>query len=349
MRLTLWAWIVLCSVCMSGMLWFASNKTIVIADVSREQAGLSVGPERGGPEKIEIELNLQHDFDSPGSFCIPLPKGIKPENVVMENRCMTRELLIRVQGGNVDFYRGNGIYGDTGAIREGLCEELDTGVLLTLRMDSVQEYRSTMEGSILTIVCSDPHEWYDFLVVLDPAGGGDAGTAVYGMEEAGLALEVAKQVQQEFDLPDVRLYLTRTDEADVTSAQRTEFAEEVGADLYIRIGAAEATDHPDAYGIQGIYNDAYFIPGFGNADLADMITREVTIAASNRAVGLTPADEGSILYGISVPAMELSMGYLTNAREKALLEQEAYREKLAAGIIKGIGDACGRLKELEGE
>lgn len=347
MRLTLWLWIALSVVCMSVMLWFAANKAVVIADMTPEQIGLSLGAERAQDAGTGIGLLLQHKEGSPDSFRIPLPKGVKPENIVMENRCADRELWIYIQDKNADFYRKNKITGDTDRILEGRCERWDLGIALVFRMDGVQEYRSTMDGSELTIACIDPHELYDFLVVLDPAGGGgETGAAVGGMSEKDLTLEIAKQVQKNFNRSDVRLYLTRTDDVEVSPQQRAALAEDAGADLYIRICAGYASDAPDIYGIQGRYNDEYFIPGFGNAELADTVTRDVTIAASNRAVGLAPADGDSVLYGLGIPAMELYVGYLTNAREEALLEQEAYRERLALGIIKGIGDACGRLKEL---
>lgn len=347
MRLTLWLWVTLCSVCMSVMLWFGANKTIVIADMSQE-AGLSVDAEHSGDADKGSKLALQHTYNMPDSFCVPLPKGIKPENVVMENRYMSRELWVYVQGVEEDFYQENKIYGDTSGILEGYSKEWESGLLLTLEMEDVLEYHSTMEGNVLTIACSDPHDLYDFLVVLDPMGGGsDAGITGYGISEKELALEVARQVQRNFDMPNVRLYLTRTEDVDVSPEQRVALAEAIRADLYIRIGVGADGNAPDAYGIQGCYNGEYFIPGFGNAELADIVTKDVTIASSNRAVGLVPADEDSILRGIGVPAMELSMGYLSNPQEEALLQQEAYQGKLASGILNGIREACERLEQRD--
>lgn len=350
MRLTFWLWIALSAVCMSVMLRFAADKTIVIPDMSAEQTGLSGDVEQSRSPDTGQELILQHTDDASDSFCIPLPKGVKPEDVVMENRCMTRELWIYIQDGSAGFYRKNKITGDMAHVLEGRCQDWDSGIVLIFKMDGVWECRSTMDGNKLTIACIAPHELYDFLVVLDPAGGGgESGAAGSSITEKELALEVAKQVQKDFNLPGVKLYLTRTDDTEVSPQQRAALVEDVGADLYIRICAGYASDATDTYGIQGRYNDTYFIPGFGNAELADTITRDVTIASSNRAVGLVPARGDSILSGIEIPAMELSVGYLTNAQEEALLEQAAYREKLAAGIIKGIQDACGQMEKFRDE
>ena len=121
--------------------------------------------------------------------------------------------------------------------------------------------------------------------------------------------------------------------------------QEAGADLYIRIGAAENAAEENVYGIQCYYNDEYFIPGFGNVELADIVTRAVTIASSNRALGLIPADEDSILKEIDIPAVQLSAGYLSNDRERNLLQQEAYLEKVAEGILNAIGESCQKLAD----
>lgn len=350
MRISLCLWTVLCGVCMSVMLWYASDKTIVIADVSQEQAGLSVDASQTGHGEQDTELTLLRNYGMTDSFCVPLPEGIRPEHVSMENRYMDRELWIYMQIDAEDFYRDNALYGDISPILEGCSEAREDGILLKLEMAEVLEYRSTLEGNVLTIACSHPHELYDFLVVLDPMGGGDeTGLDSYGISEKALALEVARQVQRSFSMSNVRLYLTRTEDVEVSEQARLELAEMVGADLYIRIGAQADTENPDVYGVQGRYNDEYFMPGFGNAELADIVTRQVTIASSNRAVGISPAAEDSILQSIQVPAMELLLGYMTNPQEETLLEQEFYRQKLADGILSAVSEACERLERLREE
>ena len=348
MRLSLCLWVTLCGICMSVMLWYASGKTVVIADMSQDRTGLSVEGDQSGDGKQQGALTLVRTYDMSGSFCVPIPRGVKPEQVVMENRYMDRELWIHIQSEEVDFYSQNNIYGDVSYILEGHSELLESKLLLKLKMQDVMEYRSTLEGNVLTIACGDPHELYDYLVVLDPMGGGsETGIDGYGITEKELALEVTRQVQRNFSMSNVRLYVTRSEDVDVSSESRANLAEAVRADLYIRIGVMADETNPEAYGIQGTYNWEYFIPEFGNADLADIVTREVTISCSNRAVGLVAADENSILNNIGVPAVELSVGYLSNPQEKALLEQEAYRSKLAAGIINAIKEACEKLAQLD--
>lgn len=348
MGLSLCLWVMLCGICMSVMLWYAAGKTVVIADMSQDKTGLSVEGDQTGDGKQQGALTLVRTYDTLGNFYVPIPRGVKPEQVVMENRYMDRELWIHIKSEEIDFYSENDVYGDVRHILEGYSEVRESGLLLRLKMEGVMEYRSTLEGNMLTIAFSDPHELYDYLIVLDPLGGGsEAGIDGYGISEKELALEVTRQVQRNFSMSNVRLYVTRSEDVDVSSESRISLAEAVCADMYIRIGAMVDETDAEAYGIQGTYNGEYFIPGFGNAELADIVTKEVTIACSNRAVGLVPANEDSVLNSVDVPAVKLSVGYLSNPQEEALLEQETYRGKLAAGIINAIKKACEKLEQLD--
>ncbi|MCM1193918.1 MAG: N-acetylmuramoyl-L-alanine amidase [Butyrivibrio sp.] len=341
-------WTFLCLTCMAVMLMFAADKAIVIADVSQDPSGVSVNPGQAGQQGETAEdktLVLQENDGMQGSFCVPLPKGTRAENVTMENRYVDRELLLYIQGGEEDFYEENYINGDVAPVLSAQCEVQEGGVLLKIGMSRVLEYRSTMDSSGLTINWYEPDELYDYIVVLDPAGeGNETGIGEYSLSEKDVTLQVARQIQKQFNLQNVRLYCVGTEDRDMSSGERLEFAEEVEADLYVRLSAGCNEADAEAYGITGFYNEDYYIPGFGNPDWADILTREVTIAASNRAVGLKPAAEESILRQLKMPAAEISLGFLSNPKEEYLLGQESYREKLAEGFVSAISKAVDALE-----
>ena len=280
-----------------------------------------------------------------GAFRVPLPKGIRAENVTMENRYVDRELYLFIQGGGEEFYEENRISGDITPVLSAQSEVQEGGILLKIKMSRVLEYRSTMDGSGLTINWYEPGEVYDYIVVLDPAwGGSETGVSGNGLQEKEVTLQVARQIQKQFDFQNVRLYCTRTEDVEMPLSERALLAEEVGADLYVRLCAGEDDTDEETYGITGFYNEDYYIPGFGNTDLADILTREVTIAASNRAVELKAAAEESMLKLLKVPAAEISLGFLSNPKEAYLLGQESYQEKLAAGFISAISKAVENLE-----
>ncbi len=348
MWLTLGLWTALCTGCMVVMLLFAADKTIVIADAYQEQTGLLANAAAGEHAQQETALMLKRTYGITESFIVPLPKGVKAEHVVMENRYMDRELWIYIQCDDVSFYGANEISGDVSPIKGGCSEPQEDGVLLKFSMQGVKEYRSTLEGSMLTVACYEPRELYDFILVLDPEGGGsDAGVAGEHLTEKDLTLQLARLVQKKLTAADVRLYLTRTEDIDVSEEERRGLAEEVGADCYIRIGAEYDAESAETYGIRSSYNEEYFFPEFGNAELADVVTRAVTIASSNRAVGIFAAEEDSVLKELRTRGVGVAAGYLSNPKEEALLIRESYQEKLAEGLVSAIGEICAKLQKQE--
>lgn len=342
MLITLVLWIIFSAVAMAAMLHLAANKIIVIADMPQDQAGLIAGTAQADHAMV------LRPTESDGSFVIPLPENVRAEDVIIENHYMEKELWIHIQSDNTQFYGENVVSGDTSAIVEGRYEIQPDGVLLKFAMNSLQEYRSTMNAHVLEVAGCKPGDMYPFIVVIDPVGGGsEIGLCSYVYREKELALRIAKMVQMNCELSDVKLYFTRTEDVEVLAEERIALARDLDADFYIRIGAAENSGDESIYGIQCYYNEEYFIPGFGNVNLADIVTRNVTIASSNRAQGLIPVEEDSILKDISIPAVQLSVGYLSNSKERNLLQQEDYLEKVAEGIVNAIEESCRRLGELE--
>lgn len=323
MILTLILWGILACVCMSSMLYVASKKTIVIADTIRDEPAL---PEES-LDNGRHELLLQENHDKEACIRIPIEKGSRAENVVMENRYMERELWIYLKDTKSEFYEKNAIYGNLTPVLNGYCERNSDGVVLKLCMKDILEYRSTMVENSLVIAYYEPGELYEQIVVVDPMGGGT---------EKEITLQVARQLQKKWEHEKIKLYFTRLEDVYVPLQERLELVEAVDADIYIGIGVCEDTEHSERYGIHGFYNEEYFIPEFGSIQLADVLTRNVTVSASNRAIGLAAADGESILRDIEIPAAEICVGYLSNEKECALLLQQQYQEKLAEGFANAI-------------
>lgn len=340
MLITAILWIVFGICAMAVMIYTASHKTIVIANVDREQMGISQQmTEEESVHGWELSMEAQ---DAPAdNFHIPLAKGVKAEDVVMENRYMERELWIYIHNADMEFYETNAIYGDMARVQAGYYEKQKNGVILKLKMTGVYEFNSTMEGDNLTLVSYEPWEVYERIVVIDPIGGGENPGIVSGeVAEKDVALQVAKLLQKKMDLNTCKLYFTRLSDEDVELEKRAMLAREVRADFYIVLGVSADEDQPELYGIEGKYNDTYFIPEFGNVALTDVLVRNVTIASSNRAVGVVPIEEAGedVLNYVTVPAAKIGMGYVTNEQENALLEQEGYLDKLAEGLAEAIAE-----------
>ena len=258
-KVTLILWLLLGTFSMVAMLWTAAHKTVVISARSQEQGELV--PEYRTEQTGEMQLPMQTDQKADRQICIPLESGTKAENVMVENHYMEKELWIYIENGRKAFYKEQRITGDLNPVKKGICEAQNEGVLLRLSMREVLEYHSTLEEGSLWVDYVSPKELYDRIVVLDPVGGGrDPGVTASDCQEKEVALSVARQAAQLMEDRQVKVYLTRTEDTDVTKEARRQFADWVGADLYLEIGLSSDPEDASVYGISGEYNDEYYIP-----------------------------------------------------------------------------------------
>lgn len=329
-RLTAVWWIVLFVGAMCLMMITAANKTIVIADsASGEQAS--------GAEGIVVtqEISLEETESEAGVFLIPLESDTKAGNVVVENSYLDRELRVFIGGADAQFYTSHSVQGDVSPIVKAVSKAQKSGVLLCLQVDSVYEFQTSMDGDVLKIKANKPKDLYSMVVVVDPEECVIPVAAPEGEMQEELTLAVCRLLAEQWNQENVKLYFTRKAERAATDAERVDLVEDTEADIYIGLAVAEDED-ASKYGIRGRYNQEYFIPEFGNVELADILTRNVTIAVDNRAIGLWGTEEDSVLNGLQIPAACVELGYTSNAQESELLAQEGYRQKLAAGVAEAV-------------
>lgn len=363
MTRTYLAWTLLCIGCMVVMLRFAFHRTIVIEDAANNVTANNTMTNHleDTTQKIEAisesvvseTLLMSKSFGVEGQFYISLPKGIRAENVIIENRYAERELWLHLTDVTTIAKGECEVSGDIVPILQGVRETKASEVILKLQMNRIYEYRSTLDNDRLTIAWNEPAKLYDCIVVIEPAQIADNGE-LYNEITLQVADRVREKLAEKLDAqgvktskPDVKVYLARREEGYFDREECFELAEEVAADLYVKLSLADTPGVPDKYGITGIYNSQYYIDGFGNPQLTDLLTKEVTIASGNKANGLVSAPEDSVLSLMKIPACEISMGYLSNPKENYLLNQAAYRDKLADGIVKALTEAIDSLREGE--
>lgn len=329
------AWTFLFILCMVVMLLFAHNKTIKIVDNAGEKSNSFLAYEEEKP------LTITMDNTANQRLRIPLKNGWKVEKISVENRYIDKELWIYIGENDLTFYADNPITGDASTLLDGTYQVQDEGIVLRLRWDRIWEYQSIVEENCLYIEYLHPKEVYEHIIVVDPGcGGRDVGIKTSGLTEKELNLQIAQLVKQKLDKESIKVYYTRKDDVDVTNEKRIELTNALLADMYIGIHASEDND-AETYGTTCTYNANYFIPEFGNVELADLLLTEVVTSISGRAVGLVEADQEDILNSLEIPAVAIQVGYLTNKAENSLLKQKFYQEKIADGIITTIKKRIG--------
>lgn len=277
------------------------------------------------------------DRPNEGYLTVPVPESCKAENVVVENHYMDRELCILIKNTEEAFFEQHELSGSSKMILKGQSEQVGKGVRLTFETDSIYEYRTVLENNNLYITFVRPKEEYNFIAVIDPACGGlDSGKSDNGVIEKELVLQVAQKLQEQMEKNGIKAYFTRLGDVNPSETARAELANEIGADVFIRLSVG-AYEDASLYGVSTTYNENYFIPGFGNVELADLLEREVVTSIKSKAIGLVKAgDVDTVLRQLKVPAAEVKIGCITNKQEAILLQREDYQEKIAVGIVNAV-------------
>ncbi|MCL2252888.1 MAG: N-acetylmuramoyl-L-alanine amidase [Lachnospiraceae bacterium] len=268
---------------------------------------------------------------------IPLPPGTNTNDITIENHYLNEEMWIFIKNADEDFYANNVISGNRKNITSGFYEGTDNDVILKFALNNIYEYRSIMEEETIYVEFVPPREMYDRIVVIDPAfGGSDFGIIANDLNEKDVTLNIALKLKELLDQTDIKVYFTRLLDNNLNEDKRVRVANNTRADMLIRI-ECDGDDDSLLNGTTAIYNENFFIPHFGNVELANILEKEVVLSIRGKAIGLKPASQtDSVIANATVPAAAIRVGYLTNAQEAILLNREDYIEKVAAGIYNAI-------------
>ena len=206
-----------------------------------------------------------------------------------------------------------------------------------------------------------------FVVVLDPGhGGSDVGaTSSNGkLKESKLNLKIAQYCKAELEKYDgVKVYLTRSGDDYIAIAERVEFAQEKGADVFVSIhlnsdggsGTAKGAEvyYPNAnYNVNGSYEEG--------KELAEQILKQLTsLGLKDRGIKVrnTVVDEyedgtKQDYYGVirrsklaGFPGIIVEHAFITNSSDaNTYLSSESGLKKLGVADATGIAKAFGLSK-----
>lgn len=331
---------------MTVMIYYSANKVVVVTGIAQDEVVHSVGTANWEKTPESIQDMNTIIFDRNGQekkyFCIPLHDGVTAEDVTIENHYMDQELWVSIKQEKRDdtceeFYRSNRVYGKCDEVMDGYFESVDETFWLKFKLTDVYEYSSIFENNNLYIEFMTPKEVYDKIIIIDPAYGGEiTGAVSEDVEGKEITLEIARALKQKLDETDIKVYYTRMSDANLTEDSRVELANTVKADMMIRIEINQSEDGK-IFGTEAVYNGLFFIPDFGNVELADLVEREVVTAISGKANGLIESTENDeVLNQAEIPAATIRVGYITNEQEGILLGREDYAQKIAEGIYQAI-------------
>jgi len=176
--------------------------------------------------------------------------------------------------------------------------------------------------------------WRTGPICIDPGHGGyDSGTVgADGALEKAVALEIACKVRDGLAAKGATVVMTREDDRFVALDGRAAICNEAGAGLFVSIHL-NGFDDPKVHGFEVHYFNGGSLAE--SASAAEAVREALGAAGDARDRGVRRSDF-VVLAASKCPAVLVEAGYLTNPAESARLQDEAYRERIAAAIVAGI-------------
>ncbi|WP_297940761.1 N-acetylmuramoyl-L-alanine amidase [uncultured Campylobacter sp.] len=215
------------------------------------------------------------------------------------------------------------------------------------------------------------------VVVLDAGHGGDDPGAINGsLKEKNIVLSIAQKAGKELQGRGYKVYYTRSKDKFINLRDRTKYANDKAADLFISIHANAAPSKTKAATMRGI--ETFFLSParsersknaaalenksdieemnyFSKQTFLNFLNREKIIASNKLAIDVqrevlaraksvsSKASDGGVreapfwvLVGALMPAVLLEVGYITHPSEGDLINNSKYQDALAKGLADGI-------------
>lgn len=198
------------------------------------------------------------------------------------------------------------------------------------------------------ILVTKTQELKNIKIVLDPGHGGeDCGAKIGNLHESDLNLRICFALKEELETRGATVYLTRTDDQDMTRRNynyskqddmylRAIQIDKYAPDLFISIHLNSSTS--SAWGSQVFYFDRS----------KEGKTLATAIHQSMKEVTGTKKDISSchfqILRATKALGVLVECGFISNANERGQLRSKNYQKKLAVSISDGIENYRKQLK-----
>ncbi len=161
-----------------------------------------------------------------------------------------------------------------------------------------------------------------------------------GLYEYELNLDVTFKLQKELERRGYHVLLVRSShQVDISNVQRAEFANENGADAFIRIHA-NGSDDQSVHGALTIcqtssnpYNAATYKQSYS---LSEKVLKQMVLATGAKDRGVWQTDTMTGINWSKVPSTIVEMGFMSNPKEDDLLATGSYQDKIVQGISNGI-------------
>jgi len=288
--------------------------------------------------------NLYYDSYT-STLRIPKTSGLNlPISAIMQVENYVNFEHIFFLPGDFSWYFGDGSL----VVRDRFINHIDVvteGGVTSLRFhqNRIMAFRVWEDANNIFIQAVLPRDVFGRIVVIDPGHGGRQpgtlqfpGGPPFGLIEAHVALDIAQRVAAILEAQGLRVYMTRHADVTVSLDSRVDFANNLGADLFVSIH------------LNGFYSahvrgtETYFWMNEGDPRTGLNSERAAEIIQRNLISTLGTVDRGikshhyRVLVYTNMPAVLIEYAFITNPQDAALIATDAFRQQAAEATARGI-------------
>ena len=268
-----------------------------------------------------------------------LPVGMKEKNVEVLTSPMDCTVTVKIDGLKSNYIYDYPMIGTGENVVDIIYDNYDEVANFVFQLDDVCEPIITREDRFIYLDFVDPHEIYDYVVVLDAGHGGDSVGAVKDeVYEKDINLEMLLCAKEVFDANpyNIKVYYTKTDDTNPSYASRVNLANYTDADAYISIHSNSTSTGrtSDVNGTEVMYRGS---DTTGESKrFAEVVLKNVTGKLGSTDKGTVVGDEVYIIRTAEVPVALVEVGFMTNPNELGKLQDHDYQMKLAEGLYESV-------------
>ncbi|MDI6892244.1 MAG: N-acetylmuramoyl-L-alanine amidase [Actinomycetota bacterium] len=179
---------------------------------------------------------------------------------------------------------------------------------------------------------------YTPVVCLDPGHGGRDPGAISssGFQEKEANLDVGLKVRDQLQAVGCRVVMTRENDSYPSLQCRCDIANNANADIFVSIHSNFAVSSDGSPNSQAGGTETYYYAGSTKGSLLAACVQEEVVKQIDGIDRGTKTAGFYVLAGTRMPACLLECVFLSNTDEERLLQDPAFRQRIANGIFNGI-------------
>ncbi len=294
---------------------------------------------------LEEEVTTQtEDILKGHQIRLTLPQNVTSKSVSIENDYVTKTVSITIDGIGKDYFEDYPMHGMSNNIVDVTYDSEDLTGVIEIVLDDVLEVSMESEDQYIYFDFVDPHDIYDYVVVIDAGHGGHApGATKNGVSEKEVNLDIVLELKKIFDRSgkNIGVYYTRTDDTNPTFANRVGLANDSEADVFISVhNNSTASGRMSSISGTEVMYEGGDTTG-ESKELATICLDHLLDELGTKSKGTVVGDEVYIIRTSEVPVALVEVGFMTNQKELEDLQDPEYQAKAAQAIYDAIIEYLG--------